>query len=716
MDKAGIAVALLTCAAFLFAQEPSGGRYQGKPAQYWIERLGSKDLGARRRAAYALWHLAPAKSALPALASALGEKDEYTRETVSKTLRKYGPEVRAVTPTIVKLLAHEDVHVRREAATLLFALGKKAAPPVEPLVAALADEDAVVRANAAAVLRFAGPDARHAVPALVKALSDDDAAVRNMAVFTLGGFFDAEVIVPPLIEALRHDDPVRRANAARALATASTKATAAVPALTAALQDERSEVRAQAALALWSVGPGPAVDGLLKALEDEDAAVRAAAINALSAVSGQQDRTVPMFVAALHDKAASVRRSAAGAFSTVGPRGVKAVPLLVNLLKTDPDAQVRSSSANALAAIGSVEAAPALFMALKDKDPAVIERSLAALETLWPDVEIPVSVLLGFLESENPMLRSTATLGLRRHTDDPKVVASLVAALDDPESWSRGTVISTLASLTDPPESVALALVRQVSNPVGRSYALWAVGRMGHAAVQAVPSLVEVLAEMKDDAGVAVWALGRIGAGAEAAAPALERLLDGESRLALGAAAALRAIRGARDERGLAFLLKALETPALRSQAIYHLGRIGSNAVAAAPALQKVFSDDPANRAAAAVALYRIQGRNDIDAYSAVLKSLGEGDWRSSMEAAIAIRDTAVGDAAAVSALAEVMRTRNDGVRYHAAEALGKLGRLSRPALAALRGALATPNVATRMVVKEAIHRIQLAGVEERTR
>jgi HEAT repeat protein len=96
MYRTRIAVALLTFAAVLFAQESSERRYEGKPAEHWIENPRSADLSVRRRAAYALWHLAPTKNTLPALAIALGEEDKYVRETASKTLRKYGPEVRVI--------------------------------------------------------------------------------------------------------------------------------------------------------------------------------------------------------------------------------------------------------------------------------------------------------------------------------------------------------------------------------------------------------------------------------------------------------------------------------------------------------------------------------------------------------------------------------------------------------------------------------------------
>jgi hypothetical protein len=65
--------------------------------------------------------------------------------------------------------------------------------------------------------------------------------------------------------------------------------------------------------------------------------------------------------------------------------------------------------------------APALLGALEDKDPAVQERAVGALQVLWPEVEIPVETLLAMLQHESPTTRSAAAMGLRRYLDDPKV-------------------------------------------------------------------------------------------------------------------------------------------------------------------------------------------------------------------------------------------------------------------------------------------------------
>ena len=134
------AMALLACTAFLDAQEQEGDRYQGQPTEYWVELLQQGDLGGRRKAVYALWHLADPKAAVP-LAGALESGNEYVRSTASKALAKLGEGAQAALAKIAELVNHEREAVRREAATLCYRLGPLAARIVDPLTRALASKD-----------------------------------------------------------------------------------------------------------------------------------------------------------------------------------------------------------------------------------------------------------------------------------------------------------------------------------------------------------------------------------------------------------------------------------------------------------------------------------------------------------------------------------------------------------------------------------------------
>lgn len=72
--------------------------------------------------------------------------------------------------------------------------------------------------------------------------------------------------VPALIDALDHNDSIRRAQAAKVLARIGPEAKPSVPALVRALEDNDERVRKAAARALGQIGPG-AEDAVLPLLE-----------------------------------------------------------------------------------------------------------------------------------------------------------------------------------------------------------------------------------------------------------------------------------------------------------------------------------------------------------------------------------------------------------------------------------------------------------------
>lgn len=120
-----------------------------------------------------------------------------------------------------------------------------------------------------------------AVPGLVEALRDDDARLRNAAVKVLGEIGDPNA-VPALLQIVNHerDGNIRW----QATGSLSKMGKAAVPGLTAALQDDDWKVRRSACEALWGIAEPEAVPGLVEALLDRNDVVRQAAGSALEAM------------------------------------------------------------------------------------------------------------------------------------------------------------------------------------------------------------------------------------------------------------------------------------------------------------------------------------------------------------------------------------------------------------------------------------------------
>ncbi|MXY26808.1 HEAT repeat domain-containing protein [Candidatus Poribacteria bacterium] len=237
-------------------------------------------------------------------------------------------------------------------------------------VAALKADDPNVRMKAASELGFIGGiDAAEAIPALVDALSDSYEPVRRNAIYALGAI--GKPAVEPLIDALDSEkeafemEPILHiCDPAHGLAAIGASG---VPALIAALKDERENVRASAVYALGEMGPvaAEAVDGLIALLTDESEEVRRHATSALGMIKVPVSKTVPALVRVLADREdTDLAFFAAQALTRIGPDATEAVPALREALLSD-SAYVRGFSSEALSRIGTAEALQALVPFLR---------------------------------------------------------------------------------------------------------------------------------------------------------------------------------------------------------------------------------------------------------------------------------------------------------------------------------------------------------------
>lgn len=476
----------------------------------------------------------------------------------------------------------------------------------------------------------------------------------------------------------------------------------ATAALAYALCDKDDYVRETAARGLEPLigGAADAIAPLEQALRDERVAVRRDAARLMAMIGPETIDAMESLRAALRDPDPEVRRHAASAFSHFGPKGAAAAAELERLLKEDPDAQVRSWAANALSAMGTPPScAPTLLAALKDKEGGVQERALAALQVLWPEVQIPVETLLAMLKHESATTRSAAAMALKRHLDDPKVQEALIVAASDPEPWAAGSILDAIGSMKPPPERAILAVAARLGEERVRASAIFALMKVGPAAAPAVPALLTALATAKDETGAILLTIGGIGPAAKEAVPALrERLAAPQTHVALAAAGALQRVAG----EGLEAITAALADPERARPALAELGRLGPAAAGAAPALRNLLKDEGLRRDAA-IALFRISGAAEKEAYAAVLEAVRTGDATSCRLAVLALRDRPQADESSVTALVEALKARDDGIRYHVAEALRNLGHAARSALPALREVLASARPPVNIVLKEAV-------------
>ncbi len=220
---------------------------------------------------------------------------------------------------------------------------------------------------------------------------------RVEAARTIGKFGpDAAAAVPALTALLddpfRHDPPFVDEAVIHALAKIGNAARPAIPALV-RVSGKDPDLGRAAAEAIDQIllsppaGPGD-VPGLMRDLRNRDASVRVRAAKALGTLGGAGKPAVPLLVEALKDPDADVRYLALKALRKIAPEanpGDAEVALYVQELK-DPDPGVRLQAAKALGHMGpaAASAAQALLDATTDADRDVRRQATDALNRVQP--------------------------------------------------------------------------------------------------------------------------------------------------------------------------------------------------------------------------------------------------------------------------------------------------------------------------------------------
>lgn len=291
-----------------------------KPGSVWDQRLEGTGPGAHsaRIGAASIETLAlggPATA--PKVADHLTDPNPDVRDKAVEVLAGWGSRAAPGVPRVLYHLRNVDPAIRTSAAEALARMG--VASSANGLERACEDSDARVRAWAhAGLARIEGDCQEHmesVAGLLASGAAPDDAAAAMARMSCVN-----QDVVEVLVRALAKDDDDIRVAAAHAIGRIGPKAAAAVPALMAALGDEKNFRLRQAALvALARMGPKAAT-------------------------------AVPMLTQVLEDRAPRFRELAAIALGAVGSAARQAIGPLKKLT-TDPDGRVQAAAKRALGLI-----------------------------------------------------------------------------------------------------------------------------------------------------------------------------------------------------------------------------------------------------------------------------------------------------------------------------------------------------------------------------
>ena len=217
-----------------------------------------------------------------------------------------------------------------------------------------------------------------AVPQLAAAFADERRIVRWLAVQTLGRIRSPSVL-PPLMQALRDQDPSVRRYAASYLGLRGGTNVQVRTALHRALADDHIEVARQATISLSQLGDVSWKTTLIEQLNAGFTDGKAYMARKLLIMTG--DAAVPQLAAALADKRENVRWSAVHVLGSIRTPATLQ-PLLD--AASDTDANVRQHAVLALGRHGSatVPVLTVLYGALSDADGQIAWSAKKSLDSL----------------------------------------------------------------------------------------------------------------------------------------------------------------------------------------------------------------------------------------------------------------------------------------------------------------------------------------------
>jgi HEAT repeat protein len=582
----------------------------------------------------------------PTLAERLADASEETRLNALVEASALGPLAADLVPAIVKLLDDPSIVVKTEATIALGAIGSRPdliVPALQPL---LSSEEPPLREFVLDTLAQLGPAAVDAAPAIASLLKAKDVAVRcaaaaaylavtgesaaehDVCCHILGDALEqtSDVMVPTWAHSLARSGQMGQAQLRAVLSspTAKKKSIAlnalmelgpeALPSteeLIALSQSTDPALRSDVAMALAAQATPASLQAVLALVTDADLHVRAAAVSAVAKFPPTPS-TVDALIAGLSDREMPVKMAAIDGLGRSGRAATKAVNDLMSLWK-DPSGAVTIRAADALVGIGAASV-PALITALQDPHYCLL--ATQTLGRLGPLAAPAVPTLVQLLNDQSPPGPRELCLTLGAIGPSARPALDSLRKLSQAEKApGRAAAIYALGRLKD--HSAVPQLLEALSSedervPLAAAWSLLEIkGHQPDLLEQLLPHLIEGL-DHPDHRVVDALCQGLepLGSAAASALPELVEQMNSERPLPVRANAARAVVAlDATGDVAVPALMSWLQTeePRLRRMALYGLGKQGSLAKAALPAIEREWQSGPfANRALAAWAALRI--------------------------------------------------------------------------------------------------------------
>lgn len=262
-----------------------------------------------------------------------------------------------------------------------------------------------------------------------------------------------------------------------------------LPDLIRGLKSPIADQRLRCARAVGRLGPSAreTVPVLMAVVHDPDASVREAAAQAIGLMGAE---FLPQLVQLLHHNDKYVRRHAVWALGKFGPKARPALPDLCEALR-DTDPRTATGAAQSLGCIGedAADAVPALMEAMRGTNIVLCRLAAKALSQIGTPA---LASLVAHLRDRDPFVRGEAALAVGWiGADAAGAIPGLIEIITSRQP------IASRAAISDSRTPVTAVAPTPPPNPEDNSciYAVQALGRIGPAAVAAVPVLLQVCHE-----------------------------------------------------------------------------------------------------------------------------------------------------------------------------------------------------------------------------